>query len=319
MGMIPDQLELTTMAKTLANKAQTQAATPAAPVVAKLHTSITQAQNAFAATIERLAKARDAATDANDAAKAAGVAQVGVRQTILCELALAATEGNWSTEHARAGIEAAIAAYEAAANDKDAAKVTAGTLRQFIGECLRAMHPKAREHVAEAFAEADRLWDEEGERLEATKAASKAAGDKKFVADPAEFPLRTAFKRKWHMVAGSTGLLAARASDDADKVALAEAPEMLADAVAHDERIDAKRAAKAIKRVLDVIEDVAEEFPHNSWDTVLRFLNGLDAKKLADYRAKEVKGRSNPMSSKPARKAVSVDDLNAAQDEMLDA
>lgn len=301
------------MAKT---QAALKATTPAAPVVAKLHTSIIQAQAAFTNTIERLAKARDAATDANDAAKAAGVAQVGVRQTILCELALAATEGDWSTEHAKAGIEAAIAAYEAAANDKDAAKVTAGTLRQFIGECLRAMHPKAREHVAEAFEEATRLWDEEGERIDALKEEAKANGVKKFVVDPQDAPLRTAFKRKWHMVAGSTGLLAARADDD--KAALAEAPEMLAQAVTHDERIDAKRAAKAIKRVLDVIEDVAEEFPHNMWDTVLKFLNGLDAKKLADYRAKEVKGRSNPMSSKPTRKATSVD-VDDAADALLDA
>lgn len=306
------------MSKTLANKAQTQASLKATtPVVAKLHTSIIQAQDAFAATIGRITKAHDAVTEAQSAAKDAGEAQVGVRQTILCELATAAIAGKWSVEHAKAGIDAAIAAYEAAANDKDAAKKTVGTLRQFASECMRAVHPKAREHVEQAFEEADALWEAEGERIEAAKAGAKAAGTK-YVADPTETPLRSAFKRKWHMVAGSTGMLANHASDDADKQALAEAPEMLADAVMHDERIDAKRASKAIKRVLDVIEDVAAEFPHNSWDTVLRFLNGLDAKKLADYRAKDQRGRSNPTSSRPVRKATS-EDVDDAADALLDA
>ena len=311
---------------TIANKAQSQAAlkATAAPVVAKLHTNIVLAQNAFSATIGRIAKASNDVSEARIASDNAGLAQVGVRQTILCELALAATEGKISQEHAKAGIDAAIAAYEAAANDKKAAEKTVGTLKQFARECLLAMHPKAREHVAEAFDEATRLWDEEGERIDELKAEAKAKGVKKFVVDPKDAPLRTAFKRKWHMVAGSTGLLAARASDDADKAALAEAPEMLANAVAHDERIDAKRAAKAIKRVLDVIEDVAEEFPHNSWDTVLRFLNGLDAKKLADYRAKEVRGRSNPTSSKSTlrpttRKTLLDVDVDDAADSLLDA
>jgi hypothetical protein len=306
------------MATILANKAQTQAALKTTgPVIAKLHTSITQAKDAFAATIGRITKAHTDVADAKGLYDAAGVAQVGIRQTILCELAEAAIAGKWLPEHAKAGIDAAIAAYAEAANDKDAANKTVGTLKQFASECMRAVHPKAREHVQAAFDEADEMWEAEGERLEIAKAEAKAAGTK-FIADPAETPLRAAFKRKWHMVAGSTGLLAARASDDADKAALAEAPEMLADAVAHDERIDAKRAAKAIKRVLDVIEDVAEEFPHNSWDTVLRFLNGLNAKKLADYRAKEVRGRSNPTSSKPVRKATSAD-VDDAADALLDA
>ena len=116
---------------------------------------------------------------------------------------------------------------------------------------------------------------------------------------------------------------AKQAADKAIPKDLKEA-EMLANAVAHDERIDAQRAAKAIKRVLDVIEDVAEEFPHNSWDTVLRFLNGLDAKKLADYRAKEVRGRSNPTSSKSTlrpttRKTLLDVDVDDAADSLLDA
>jgi hypothetical protein len=300
------------MPKTLPNK---QAA-PAQSVVAKPHANVTQAQSAFDKCIARftssqldVGKARDALSEANEGER-------GVRVTLLIELAKASTTGDWSIDHAKMGVEAAIEAFAKTANDTR----TVATLKQFASECYRAIHPQAREHVEATFTEADELWDAEGERIDTARDEAKASGTK-FQRDSVDTPLRDAFKRKYHMVVGSNGMLAARAAKDEDRQALAEVPEMLAQAVMSDERADQKRAARMIARAVSVIEEISDEFPSDRWDVAIKFLKGIDADKLVAFRnakrrTERVTDRERPQRS--ARREPSQDEVNDAAGELIE-
>jgi hypothetical protein len=230
-----------------------------------------------------------------DATKAAHDKQVNehgsAKVKLIVSLAEIALKHGWEHKYALDGIEKAIEAYEAAANNGGKA-MRASSLRQFATECGRALHPKAREHVAADFARADKLWDAEGERVTKARDDAKEAGEK-FVKP--ETPLRDAFKRKYHMVIGSNGILANRASKDPEKQELAEAAVDLAETVIGDERRDAKRAAKAIEKAVQTIEDIASEFPHPDWAKVVKFLSGVDKDELAKFARKAARQAKRPV------------------------
>jgi hypothetical protein len=290
---------------------------PAQTVQAKPHAHVLAAQAAFDACITRftseqinVGKARDSLNEANDAER-------GMRETLLCELAVAATAGDWSLDHAKMGVDAAIAAFDDTANDKK----TVGTLRTFASECYRCIHPDAREHVKATFEQAHELWDAE-------TAAAKTA---KEAGESVETPLRDAFKRVYHMVVGSNGLLATRAAVDAKgkpdeaRRELAEVPEMLAQALETDERRDHKRAARMIAKAVETIETIAGEFPSPRWDTVIQFLGGITPDKLVAYRDAQMRQSRMEQRERPAAKrsaatpaSVTADAVNAAADEMME-
>jgi hypothetical protein len=175
----------------------------------------------------------------------------------------------------------------------------------------------------EAFAQADEAWAAEGARIDDAKAEAKAA-ETRYDANSVDTPLRDAFKRKYHMVAGSNGILAAHASDDAERQEMAAVPEMLADAVIGSDKRDEKRAARAIAKAVGTIEDIAAEFPSPRWDTVIQFLGGIDAKKLVAFRDAQVRQQRMMQRERPAKRnaspapaSVTADAVNAASDDLL--
>jgi hypothetical protein len=270
--------------------------TTAKPVVANaVHSVTADVMKAFTNTFERRLLANTAKVEASDALKGATDNDMSVKEALMRELADLAIKGNWDMDHAKEGMKAAIAAYKA--NDPK----TVGTLTQFAKECERVIHPLAREHVADAFDEAQRLWDAEGAKIAAADKAVKDAKEagEKIERPHVDTPLRDAFKRKWHMVVGSTGLLASRASDSEARSSAAVDAHLLADVVVHDERTDATRAARAIKRAVDTIEDIAAEFPSDRWDTVIRFLSALDPKSLK--RMRDVQTRQRKLEARERR------------------
>lgn len=291
--------------------------TTAQVVQAVPHRDLVAAQAAFDAIIPRFTAARSDVDDARTALDAANASENGVRGDILIELAKASIAGDWSFEHAQMGVKASLKAYEATHN------TLPSTLTTFAAECYRAIHPKARDHVESAFSDAAEAWEAEGARIKAAQASALAAKTK-YIADPEETPLREAFKRKYHMVAGTNGMLAAHASNDDERNMLANDPVMLADTIVGSEKRDEKRAARAIAKVVATIEDVANEFPSPRWDTVVKFLGGLNAKTLVAFRDAQVRQQRMEQRERPAKRnaspapaSVTADAVNAASDDLL--
>jgi len=291
---------------------------PASPVEVT-NGSTTKAQKAFDAIIGKFVSADMDLAAAKSKALAEGEAYQGVRVTLLIELAEAATKGKWEHKYAVQGIEAAIKAYEAKHGNQ-----RQSTLRQFATECGRAIHPQVCAHVKADFAKAKKMWDDEGKRIDAAKAEAIAA-EEKFDRKAVDTPLRDAFKRQYHMVVGSNGLLAARSATDKKgkpdeaRREMAESPEMLAERVQTDERQDAKRAARAVERVVTMLNEIAAEFPHPRWGTVIEFLEGMDKDALGKARVRNQREQRNASGLRKANKpAVSDDDINDATDDLID-
>jgi hypothetical protein len=310
-------MEHTTMAKaapqTLPNNA-------AKPVQAKEHASTIEAKRAFTGVIERVLKASTAIDDAKADVGVKTEAQNGLRVTLLCDIATAAVAGNWSHDHAVAGLNAAIEAYATAYNASHNLPLNTASLKQFAGECGRAIHPKAREHVAAEFAKADDLWAAEGDVIDAAKAKA-IADETKFRRADVDTPLRDRFKRKYHMVVGSNGLLAARANENLAE--LADSPEMLAEQLDTNDRQDHKRAARAIAKAVATIEEIADEFPSQRWDVTIKFLKGIKPETLVTFRDAQKREQRRERANAPQRTVapsatVTADAVNAAADEMME-
>jgi len=283
-----------------------------AALVAAPHKDVLDAQKAFTGILPMFGKVQTGISDAALATQQAQEANVGARRAIMTSLALSSVAGKWSLDHAKMGIEAAIKA--AATNDPK----TEATLRQLASECHRAIHPAARDHVKQAFEIAERDWVAEGKEVDDAKAEA-AKNNEKFQRSSVDTPLRDTFKRVYHMVVGSNGMLAAYASDDAEIAACADNPAMLADRVTGDVRRDEKRAARMIRKAVAAIEEIADEFPSSKWNVAIQFLSNIDAKTLKRFRDGEERARR--VTSKPARSgrtppAPASDAVNDAVDEL---
>jgi hypothetical protein len=302
-------------AKTLLNTTAIKAASAAVDnTVADEKTQTGQVQKAFTDVIKRLQGAEDLVSEQKGLLEGEEAKRDSLKVKLVIELAELADKNGWNLKYCEAGIDAALAAYEKASNSG----WKAASMSQFRGECLRAMHPFARKHIASDFEQADEMWAEEGEKLKAAREEAKAA-DEKFVKPDDLTPLRDTFKRKWHMVVGSKGTAAQRAvtrKDVAEQEALRElADDPLELAAAHNEadRIDPKKAAKAVKKAMAAIAEVNATFPHKDFQTVLDFLSEIDTEKLQKaYAASLRKAAQN------ARRTLKRDESDDDGDDLID-
>ena len=305
-------------AKTLLNTTAMKVATTdtAKPEVADEKTQTGQVQKFFAGVIKRLNSAElDVAAQKGKLDEETGKRD-SLKVKLVIELAEAAEKNGWNYKFCEAGIDAALKAYE----DQSNGQWKASSMSQFRSECLRAMHPSARTHIASDFQQADEMWDEEGEALKAAREEAKEAGTK-FVKPDGLTPLRDTFGRKWHMVVGSKGTAAQRAIVRKDKTEqealrdLADDPAQLAAAHQEADRIDPRKAAKALQKAIEAIEHINATFPHKDFRTVLDFLAGVDTDALQKAYAANL--RKLAQAAKRGERTLKRDDDDDADDDLL--
>lgn len=210
--------------------------------------------------------ADDAATDAANAA-------TGVRERLMGELALLSAEQEFEADKISDAATAALAQWKGAHN------LVPTSLAQFAVELRRAMHPSARDYVVDALEDSRELWEQ----------SSQTEGH----------PLRKAFAKRYHMIAGSKGVL--QAHIDADKPAPkagtpdkriatdhgdASDPYAIAGAKQAADKVDPKAAARVIAKLCKAIETIRQEFPVGELDDLLLIAENLDADTFAKAKAK---------------------------------
>lgn len=210
---------------------------------------------------------------ADDAAEDAATEAAGVRERVMGEMALLSAEQEFEADHIGDAATAALVQWKGAHN------LVSTSLAQFAVELRRAMHPSARDYVVEAFEDSRELWNK----------SSQAEGH----------PLRKAFAKRYHMVAGSKGVL--QAHIDADKPAPkagtpdkriatdhgdASDPYAIAGAKQAVERVDPKAAARVIAKLVKAVEAIKAEFPVGELDEILLLAMDLDADTFAKAKAK---------------------------------
>jgi hypothetical protein len=171
------------------------------------------------------------------------------------------------------------AATAALAQWKGAHNLVPTSLAQFAVELRRAMHPSARDYVVDALEDSRELWEQ----------SAQTDGH----------PLRKAFAKRYHMVAGSKGVL--QAHIDADKPAPkagtpdkriatdhgdASDPYAIAGAKQAADKVDPKAAARVIAKLVKAIEAIKAEFPVGELDQILLLAEDLDADTFAKAKAK---------------------------------
>jgi hypothetical protein len=246
--------------------------------------------------------ADDAVTDATNAA-------TGLRERLMGELALLSAEEEFEADKIADAATAALTQWKGAHN------LVPTSLAQFAVELRRAMHPSARDYVIEAVADSHTQWQES--------------------ADTEGHPLRKAFAKRYHMVAGSKGVL--QAHIDADKPAPkagtpdkriatdhgdASDPYAIAGSKQTAERSDPKAAARVIAKLVKALEAIRVEFPVGEIDQMLLIAERIDAntfataKSHAAIKAAKAKAAARPTpapkakASQPALDDV-IDDLTS--------
>jgi len=215
------------------------------------------------------------------------------RAGMLAGFAGLACKGGWSDEH----IVAAIDGYIDLQNDKKNS-----TLLQFARECKTACHMNARAFVAQDMERAAKLWAAERKSVADAKAKHVADGVKtKFV--PPETPISSAFPKEYHLVFGSNGMLAARVKGSPE---LAETPVLLARHNVAAKAGDPKEAAKRIKGLIDTVEQIAAEFPHQQWPLVTGFLKTLSPDVLTQNRNAALFARQMAAHASPSMPAAAM-------------
>lgn len=247
--------------------------------------------------------ADDAVTDATNAA-------TGLRERLMGELALLSAEEEFEADKISDAATAALAQWKGAHN------LVPTSLAQFTVELRRAMHPSARDYVIEAIADSREQWEQ----------SSQAEGH----------PLRKAFAKRYHMVAGSKGVL--QAHIDADKPAPkagtpdkriatdhgdASDPYAIAGSKQTAERSDPKAAARVIAKLVKAIEAIKAEFPVGELDEILLLAEDLDADTFAKAKAKAAieAAKATKAQDRAKRAAAPVTKVKASQpalDDVID-
>lgn len=232
---------------------------------------------------------------ADDAAQDAATEAAGVREQVMGDMAVLSAAEDWSADHITDAAKAAVEQWKGAHN------LVSASLAQFAVELRRAMHPSARDYVVDAFADSREQWEQ----------SSQTDGH----------PLRKAFAKRYHMVAGSKGVLQAHIDADmpAPKAGTpdkriatdhgdASDPYAIAGAKQSAERADPKAAARVIAKLVKAIETLKAEFPVGGLDDMLLIAMDLDADTFAKAKAKaaieaakaERKAKARTMLAAPA-------------------
>jgi hypothetical protein len=237
-----------------------------AAVTPKDETQINVITKAIMDAFTTLNPADDAVTDATNAA-------TGLRERLLGECAVLSAEQEFEADKISDAATAALAQWKGAHN------LVPTSLAQFAVELRRAMHPSARDYVVDALEDSRELWEQ----------SAQTDGH----------PLRKAFAKRYHMVAGSKGVL--QAHIDADKPAPkagtpdkriatdhgdASDPYAIAGAKQAADKVDPKAAARVIAKLVKAIEAIKAEFPVGELDQILLLAEDLDADTFAKAKAK---------------------------------
>jgi len=252
--------------------------------------------------------ADDAVTDATNAA-------TGLRERLLGECALLSAEQEFEADKISDAATAALAEWKGAHN------LVPTSLAQFAVELRRAMHPSARDFVIEAVESSRDFWED----------SAQTDGH----------PLRKAFAKRYHMVAGSKGIL--QAHIDADKPAPkagtpdkriatdhgdASDPYAIAGAKQNADKADPKAAARVIAKLVKAIEAIKLEFPVGKLDDMLLIAVDLDAEVFAKAKSRKAiaaakavaaaDAAKRPAATRPAAPKVSKPALDEALEDMID-
>jgi hypothetical protein len=224
--------------------------------------------------------ADDAVTDATNAA-------TGLRERLMGELALLSAEEEFEADKIADAATAALTQWKGAHN------LVPTSLAQFAVELRRAMHPSARDYVIEAIQDSREQWEQ----------SSQAEGH----------PLRKAFAKRYHMVAGSKGVL--QAHIDADKPAPkagtpdkriatdhgdASDPYAIAGAKQSADKADPKAAARVIAKLVKALQAIETEFPAPAIGQMISFAAALDATTLANAKNVKMAAMHRAAKAKPA-------------------
>ena len=242
-----------------------------------------------------------ASDDANAALNGTDT-QVGAREQLLLDAAELSIAGDWDAKHFVTGktgdvLDAALEAWSAGKNRLPT------TLSQFKVELRRAVQPSSRAYVEDAYNDTRVAWD--AERADAK--AAKAAGTKH------DAPLMKAFAKRYHMWAGSKGVL--QAHIDADKPAPkagtpdkrlaadhedAADPHTIAGTRQTAERVDPKAAARMIAKLVKALQAIETEFPVPAIGQMISFAAALDATTLANAKNAKMQELHRAAKAKPA-------------------
>src|SRR6185503_5888572 len=171
--------------------------------------------------------------------------------------------------------------------------IVSTSLAQFAVELRRAMHPSARDYVVDAIANSRDQWEQ----------SSKSE----------DHPLRKAFAKRYHMVAGSKGILQAHidvdmpapkagtpdkriATDHGD----ASDPYAIAGAKQQADKADPKAAARMIAKLVKALQAIETEFPVPAIGQMISFAAALDATPLANAKNAKMQELHRAAKAKPA-------------------
>jgi hypothetical protein len=282
------------------------------------------------------------ASDATKGTKKAHDDQVtsefNAREELLVTLAQVSIECECTKDHIETAVGPAVTAWCAASNTKR----TPETVNQFVTECKRAMHPAAREHVSDVLTASTPAWKAERDEQKAWRVACDEMPKGEAKPEQPAQPLQNAFGKRYHMVIGSKGMLAAYV-DQANNPKTAKVPtpedatdfDTLASQHLGVQRNDSKRAARAMVKLAETLEALCVTFPHEDLRTMLKFAQELAADKdlhevleAARIKALRAATRANGLTrapknangasapKKPSAPVVSVEDTNSAIDEL---
>lgn len=246
-------------------------AVPGVAVVPEDETQMGVITDAIMAAYDEFADPQFAADDANEAA-------LGSRERIMIRMAELSEHDGWLAKYTDGACDAALAKWSVGKNRLPT------TIAQFKVELRRAIHPSARNHVADAIAESQDVWQAEVDEARIAREADKNAKP--------ERPLLKAFAKRYHMVAGSKGMLQAHIDADTKKNAKVThdiANDAHALAEAHQSEAaqpSATAAARTIAKLVEAIRVIRSEYPVAELDEMLEIAEGIDADTLKNAKAK---------------------------------
>lgn len=308
--------------KVLANLTTQQAAAltpkPASETAAAaIATAFREAFDGIVDSSRDIDAAKDGVTQATEAGD-------GVRERVLVRTAKASREAEWTADQINS-----VKRADLIADWSKGRNYTPKSIGQFATEVAQAMHPSARDHVESALTLSRTMWEQEREAA----AAARKAGT-----TPDE-TLKNAFKKRYHMVAGSSGILASHIKADmVDKHGkpvhphmtheIAADPHELASVNAGVAQNSAKRAASVVNRTLETLNELAKDFPEPNLQAAIKSLANATTERLASARNMLVREQAPraPMPTTPAPKptkapattsAPSADQVAEASDALL--
>jgi hypothetical protein len=257
---------------------------------------------------DKFASGAFATMEANEQHTKAQESERGIRERLMVNLAELSAKDAWK--------EGAIAdaCKQAVEKWSDGKNRLPTTLAQFSVECRRAMHPAACEHVKTAFDTSREAWNAERVTVEEARVTAKNDGTK-FV-KPAT-PLSDAFGKRYHMVAGSKGMLQAYIDAATKKNPVVTAndaatPEALASVHEQTERQDPRKAARTLAKIVSALEAIYAEFPAQDISDMLEYARDIDAKALEEAKAEAIRAAKKAAKRTLVREPVARSKRNAS-------